>query len=75
MLSKLFGGNNDHSYPSDISREQFDKIKPMLEPIRKKTHPRSIDLYDVFCGILYILKSSCSSVCYPKSTLNRNYAK
>ncbi|CCB87632.1 putative uncharacterized protein [Parachlamydia acanthamoebae UV-7] len=48
-----------HSYPSDISREQFDKIKPMLESIRKKTRLRSIDLYDVFCGILYILKSGC----------------
>ncbi|KIC71877.1 hypothetical protein DB44_CW00500 [Candidatus Protochlamydia amoebophila] len=39
-----------HSYPSDISREQFDKIKPILESIRKKTRPRKIDLYDVFCG-------------------------
>jgi transposase len=46
-------------YPSDISREQFDKIRPRLESVRKKTRPRTVDLYDVFCGILYILKSGC----------------
>ena len=37
-----------HSYPSDISRKQFEKIRPFLESARKKTKPRIIDLYDVF---------------------------
>lgn len=55
-----------HSYPSDINREQFDKIKPMLESARKKTRPRSIDLYDVFCGVLYVLKSGCQWRMLPK---------
>ncbi len=43
-------------YPSDVSREQFEQIRPLLESARKKTKPRSIDLYDVFCGTLYVLK-------------------
>ena len=47
------------SYPSDISREQFAKIEPILEKARKKTKPRELDLYDLFCGILYVLKSGC----------------
>jgi transposase len=47
------------SYPSDISREQFEAIQPFLESARKRTRPRTVDLYDVFCGILYILKSGC----------------
>jgi len=55
-----------HSYPSDISREQFNKIKSILESARKKTRPRRIDLYDVFCGILYILKSGCQWRMLPK---------
>lgn len=46
-------------YPSDISRSQFEKIRPILEGARKKTKPRKIDLYDVFCGVLYVLKSGC----------------
>ncbi|WAK00373.1 IS5 family transposase [Methylobacter sp. YRD-M1] len=46
-------------YPSDISREQFEPIKVLLENARKKTRPRTVDLYEVFCAILYLLKSGC----------------
>ena len=46
-----------HSYPSDISREQFTRILPDLESARRRTKPRTVDLYDVFCGVLYLLKS------------------
>jgi transposase len=47
------------NYPSDISREQFDQIRELLESARKKTRPRRVDLYDVFCAVLYLLKSGC----------------
>ena len=47
------------SYPSDISREQFEKIRPILESVRKKTKPRTLDLYEIFCALLYILKTGC----------------
>lgn len=48
-----------HGYPSDISREQFELIRPILEVARKQTKPREVDLYDVFCAVLYVLKSGC----------------
>jgi transposase len=47
------------SYPSDITREKFEIIRPFLESVRKKTKPRTVDLYDIFCAILYVLKSGC----------------
>ena len=47
------------SYPSDISREQFEIIKPLLESARRKTSPRRVDLYEVFCAVLYLLRSGC----------------
>ena len=46
-------------YPSDISREQFEIIRPMLESARKTTHPRTYDLYDIFCAVLYVLTECC----------------
>lgn len=58
--------NSDKRYPSDISREQFELIKPILESARKKTKPRTVDLYDVFCGLLYILKGGCQWRQLPK---------
>jgi transposase len=46
-------------YPSDISLEQFEKIQPLLESARKKTHPRTLDLYEVFNAALYVIKTGC----------------
>ena len=48
-----------HDYPSDITREQFEAVRPLLETARKQTKPRRHDLYDLFCGVLYVLKSGC----------------
>jgi transposase len=44
------------TYPSDVSREQFAEVLPIIESARRKTKPRDLDLYDVFCGVLYVLK-------------------
>jgi len=46
-------------YPSDIKREQFEVIKPLLESARKKTAPRKVELYEVFCAVLYLLRTGC----------------
>ncbi len=43
------------NYPSNISKEQFENIRTILENSKKKTKPRSLDLYEVFCAILYVL--------------------
>lgn len=47
------------AYPSDISRSQFKQIEPLLTSFKKVTKPRTVDLYEVFCAILYVLKSGC----------------
>ncbi|MEL7431232.1 MAG: transposase [Chlamydiota bacterium] len=44
----------------------FNKIEPDLASVRKKTRPRKVDLYDIFCGILYLLKSGCQWRMLPK---------
>ena len=46
-------------YPSDVSREQFEKVRPLLEGVRKRTMPRTVDLHEVFNALLYLLKSGC----------------
>ena len=36
------------------------RILPTLESARRRTNPRTVDLYDVFCGVLYLLlKGGC----------------
>ncbi len=48
------------TYPSDITREQFETIRMDLSSVKKTTPPRTYDLYDIFCAILYLLKEGCS---------------
>ena len=47
------------TYPSDVTREQFEIIRPLPESARKQTKPRTLDLYEVCCAVLYVLKSGC----------------
>ena len=46
-------------YPSDITRDQFEHIRPLFEGYKRRTRPRKVDLYEVFCAVLYLLKSGC----------------
>ncbi len=46
-------------YASDVSREQFELVRSLLEGVRKRTKPRTVDLYEVFCALLYVLKTGC----------------
>ena len=67
----------EHDYPSDITREQFEIIRSELEKAKKETRPREIDLYSVFCAILYLNKSGCQwrmiPCDYPKRGIVRYY--
>ncbi|WP_414146591.1 IS5 family transposase [Limosilactobacillus fermentum] len=44
-----------HPYPSHVTREQFELIRPDLKNFRKQTRPRTVDLYDIFNAVLYVL--------------------
>ena len=39
--------------------EPIEQIQPFVESARKRTSPWTVDLYKIFCAILYILKSGC----------------
>ncbi|MEB1486941.1 transposase, partial [Xanthomonas campestris pv. campestris] len=47
------------TYPSDMSREQFEHVLPILEQARKRTKPRRVDMYEVWCAVLYLLRTGC----------------
>lgn len=53
-------------YPSDITREQFEKVRQILESARKKTRPRKIDLYDILNALLYVVNTGCQWRALPK---------
>ncbi len=54
------------NYPSDLTREQFNEILPILEEVKKKTRPRKVDLYDIFNALNYVLVTCCQWRALPK---------
>ena len=46
-------------YASDISREKFAEIELLLRSVRRSTKPTKVDLYEVFCAVLYLLRTGC----------------
>ena len=47
-------------FATDVSRDEFEAVREMLENARRRTRPRKHDLYDVFCAVLYFLHSAGS---------------
>lgn len=43
------------AFASDVTRQEFEQIQPMLEAARRRTRPRKHDLYDVFCAVMYFI--------------------
>ncbi|MDD2544666.1 MAG: transposase [Burkholderiaceae bacterium] len=55
------------NYPSDISPEKCELIRPLLESARRTTRPRTVDLYEVFCAVLYLLRTGCQWLTRPRA--------
>ena len=47
------------TYASDISPEKFEQIRPLLQSVRRRTKPTRVDLSEVFCAVLYLLRTGC----------------
>jgi putative transposase len=48
------------SYPSDLTDEQWSLIEPMIPPEPPGGRTREVDMREVFNGIQYLLRTSCS---------------
>ena len=48
------GAGHRKPYTSDITRAQYELVRPLLESVTVE----EIDLYDHFCGVLYILTTA-----------------
>ena len=59
-------------YPSDITPEQYEEIRPLLEDFKGDTKPRKISLYEVLCAIFYLLSTGCQWRMMPKDYPNWN---
>jgi transposase len=53
-------------YPSDVTEEEWAEIAPLIPPARRGGRKRSVDIREVFNGLLYVLSTGCQWRAIPK---------
>src|ERR1700755_3631279 len=50
---------NPKRHPSDLTRTQWGRLRPLLPDAKPGGRPRSVDLREVLNGIFYITRGGC----------------
>jgi transposase len=53
-------------YPSDVTEAEWAVIAPLIPPARRGGRKRSVNIREVFNGVLYILSTGCQWRAIPK---------
>jgi putative transposase len=53
-------GTEPKRYPSDLTRTQWERLKPQLPPAQPGGRPREVNLRELLNGIFYIARGGCS---------------
>lgn len=52
--------NRDHlRYPSDATDEEWTEVGPLIPPARRGGRKRTVNIREVFNGLLYVLSTGC----------------
>jgi transposase len=59
--------NRDHlRYPSDTTDEEWTEMAPLIPPARRGGRKRTVNIREVFNGLLYVLSTGCQWRALPK---------
>ena len=46
-------------YPSDVTEEEWAQVAPLIPPARRGGRKRTVNIREVFNGLLYVLSTGC----------------
>lgn len=49
----------NQAYPSDLTPEQFELLRPLIPPAKPGGRPRSVEIWDILNAIFYVLCEGC----------------
>jgi transposase len=59
--------SRDHlRYPSDVTEEEWMEVAGLIPPARRGGRKRSVNIREVFNGLLYVLSTGCQWRAVPK---------
>jgi transposase len=53
-------------YPSDVTEEEWAAIAPLIPPARRGGRNRTVNIREVFNGLMYVLSTGCQWRALPK---------
>jgi transposase len=53
-------------YPSDVTDEEWAAIAPLIPPARRGGRKRTVNIREVFNGLMYVLSTGCQWRALPK---------
>jgi len=53
-------------YPSDVTEEEWVRIAPLLPPARRGGRKRTVNIREVFNGLMYVVSTGCQWRAIPK---------
>jgi transposase len=53
-------------YPSDVTDEEWAEIAPLIPPARRGGRKRTVNIREVFNGLMYVLSTGCQWRALPK---------
>lgn len=53
-------------YPSDVTDEEWAEIVPLIPPARRGGRKRTVNIREVFNGLMYVLSTGCQWRALPK---------
>ena len=57
---------NDLRYPSDVTDEEWELIKPQIAPAKRGGRKRAVDEREIVNAIMYVLSTGCQWRALPK---------
>src|SRR5258708_2761715 len=53
-------------YPSDLTDDEWARIKPLISPAKRGGNRRRVDVREVMNGVMYVLSTGCQWRAIPK---------
>ena len=53
-------------YPSDVTDEEWAEVAPLIPPARRGGRKRTVNIREVFNGLMYVLSTGCQWRALPK---------
>ena len=53
-------------YPSDLTDEEWALVSPLIPPAKRGGNKRTVDVWEVVNGLMYILSTGCQWAALPK---------